>query len=161
MSNLYWLSEEQMVRLRPFFPKSRGVPRVDDRRVLSGIIFINLNNLRWFDAPKEYAIAPGNRHSAIYQKPCADHQRDKPADDPEHRHKRRGWRFQAVVLCFRLNRLQIGPDKIGDQPAEQNQPGKARHLAEGENRDQQKCRCHHDRRVTPQGRPEGVWLQAK
>jgi transposase len=46
MSNLYWLSEEQMVRLRPFFPKSRGVPRVDDRRVLSGIIFINLNNLR-------------------------------------------------------------------------------------------------------------------
>jgi transposase len=57
MSNLYWLSEEQMVRLRPFFPKSHGVPRVDDRRVLSGIISINRNGLRWFGAPKEYGPA--------------------------------------------------------------------------------------------------------
>ena len=29
-------------------------PRVDDRRVLSGIIFINRNGLRWCDAPREY-----------------------------------------------------------------------------------------------------------
>ena len=54
MSNLYWLSEDQMARLRPYFPKSHGIPRVDDRRVLSGIIFINRNGLRWCDAPKEY-----------------------------------------------------------------------------------------------------------
>ncbi|WP_456152405.1 IS5 family transposase [Paracoccus caeni] len=32
-------------------------PRVDDRRVLSGIIFINRNGLRWRDAPKEYGPA--------------------------------------------------------------------------------------------------------
>jgi transposase len=38
MSNLYWLSEDQMARLRPYFPKSHGVPRVDDRRVLGGIM---------------------------------------------------------------------------------------------------------------------------
>lgn len=50
MSNLYWLSEGQMSRLRPFFPKSHGLPRVDDRRVLSGIIFILRNGLRWCDA---------------------------------------------------------------------------------------------------------------
>ena len=43
MSNLYWLSDEQMSRLRPFFPKSHGRPRVDDRRVISGIIFIIRN----------------------------------------------------------------------------------------------------------------------
>ena len=43
-----------MERLRPFFPKSHGKPRVDDRRVLSGIIFINRNGLRWRDAPAEY-----------------------------------------------------------------------------------------------------------
>ncbi len=43
-----------MERLKPFFPKSHGKPRVDDRRVLSGIIFINRNGLRWCDAPKEY-----------------------------------------------------------------------------------------------------------
>lgn len=41
-----------MARLRPFFPKSHGKPRVDDRRVLSGIIFLNRNGLRWCDAPK-------------------------------------------------------------------------------------------------------------
>ena len=57
MSNLYWLNEDQMARLRPFFPKSHGKPRVDDRRVLSGIIFINRNGLRWCDAPKEYGPA--------------------------------------------------------------------------------------------------------
>lgn len=57
MSNLYWLSEEQMTRLRPYFPKSRGRARVGDRRVLSGIIFINRNGLRWCDAPAEYGPA--------------------------------------------------------------------------------------------------------
>lgn len=35
MSDLYWLTDEQMARLRPYFPKSRGKPRVDDKRVLS------------------------------------------------------------------------------------------------------------------------------
>ena len=57
MSDLYWLTDEQMERLRPFFPKSHGRPRVDDRRVLSGIIFVNRNGLRWRDAPKDYGPA--------------------------------------------------------------------------------------------------------
>jgi hypothetical protein len=34
--------------------KDHGVPRVDDRRLLSGIIFINRIGLRWCDALKEY-----------------------------------------------------------------------------------------------------------
>ena len=46
-----------MERLKPFFPKGHGKPRVDDRRVLSGIIVINRNGLRWCDAPKEYGPA--------------------------------------------------------------------------------------------------------
>ncbi|MCJ8139958.1 IS5 family transposase [Falsirhodobacter halotolerans] len=46
-----------MARLRPYFPKSHGRPRVDDRRVLSGIIFVNRNGLRWRDAPREYGPA--------------------------------------------------------------------------------------------------------
>ncbi len=54
MSGQFWLSEGQVERLRPFFPKARGKPRVDDRRVLSGIIFVNRNGLRWRDAPSEY-----------------------------------------------------------------------------------------------------------
>jgi transposase len=40
MSNLFWLTDAQMARLQPFFPKSHGKPRVDDRRVLSGIILM-------------------------------------------------------------------------------------------------------------------------
>ena len=51
MSDLFWLNDAQMTRLEPCFPKSHGKPRVDDRRVLSGIIFINRNGLRWRDAP--------------------------------------------------------------------------------------------------------------
>ena len=54
MSDLFWLTDAQMARLKPFFPLSHGVPRVDDKRVLSGIIFINRNGLRWRDAPGEY-----------------------------------------------------------------------------------------------------------
>ena len=46
-----------MARLQPFCPKRYGKPRVDDRRVLSGIIFINRNGSRWCDAPKEYGPA--------------------------------------------------------------------------------------------------------
>ena len=59
MSNLFWLTAAQMARLEPFFPKSHGKPRVDDRRVLSGIIFINRNGLRWCDAPREYGPDKG------------------------------------------------------------------------------------------------------
>lgn len=54
MSNLFRLTDEQMKRPRPFFPKSHGKPRADDPRVLSGIIFIKRNGLRWHDAPREH-----------------------------------------------------------------------------------------------------------
>lgn len=54
MTGHFWLPDEQMERLRLFFPKSNVTPRVDDRRVMSGIIFINRNELRSRDAPAEY-----------------------------------------------------------------------------------------------------------
>lgn len=54
MSNLFWLTDEQMERLQPYFPKRHGKPRVDNRRILSGIIFFNRNGLRCSDAPREY-----------------------------------------------------------------------------------------------------------
>ena len=63
MSDLYWLTNEQMAKLAPFFPKSHGKPRVDDRRVLSGIIFINRNGLRWRDAPEAYGP-----HKTLYSR---------------------------------------------------------------------------------------------
>jgi len=46
-----------MARLQSFFPKSCGRERVDDRRVLGGIIFVNRNGLRWRDVPREYGPA--------------------------------------------------------------------------------------------------------
>ena len=53
--NLYWLSEGQFARLRPLLPdKVRGVARVDDRRVSSGIVHILKSGCRWADAPSEY-----------------------------------------------------------------------------------------------------------
>ena len=63
MSDLIWLSEAQMRRIEPYFPLSHGVPRVDDRRVVSGIIFVIRNGLRWRDAPKDYGP-----HKTIYNR---------------------------------------------------------------------------------------------
>ena len=54
MSDLFWLSPAQMRRIKPYFPLSHGIPRVDDRRVISGIIFVIRNGLRWRDAPSDY-----------------------------------------------------------------------------------------------------------
>lgn len=52
--DVFLLSERQMERIRPFFPLSHGVPRVDDRRVLSEIVYVIRNGLQWKDAPKPY-----------------------------------------------------------------------------------------------------------
>ena len=57
MSDLIWLSEAQMGRIERYFPLSHGVPRVDDRRIISGIIFVIRNGLRWRDAPAAYGPA--------------------------------------------------------------------------------------------------------
>jgi len=54
MSAQVWLTEAQVERLRPFFPKPRGRARVDDRQVLSGIIYVQRNGLMWKDAPAVY-----------------------------------------------------------------------------------------------------------
>jgi putative transposase len=43
-----------MRRIEPYFPLSHGVPRVGDRRIVSGIIFVIRNTVRWRDAPVEY-----------------------------------------------------------------------------------------------------------
>ena len=54
MSKLFWLKKEHMEAIRPHLPKSRGIPRVCDRRVLSGIIHVQIGGFRWTDAPPEY-----------------------------------------------------------------------------------------------------------
>jgi putative transposase len=54
MEKLFWLSDRQMRLIEPYFPLPHGIGRVDDRRVISGIIHVIRNGLRWCDAPKDY-----------------------------------------------------------------------------------------------------------
>ena len=54
MGDQFWLTEEQVERLRPHCPKVRGKARSDDRMVLSGIVHVKRNGLRWRDAPAVY-----------------------------------------------------------------------------------------------------------
>ena len=63
MNYLFWLSAKQMKRIEPHFPLSHGVPRVDDRRVISGIVHVLRNGLRWRDAPADYGP-----HKTIYNR---------------------------------------------------------------------------------------------
>ena len=63
MSDLWLLSEAQMRRIEPYFPLSHGIPHVADRRIVSGIIFVIRNGLRWRDAPANYGP-----HKTIYNR---------------------------------------------------------------------------------------------
>lgn len=51
---LFWLTDDQMAALRPSLPTKGGKSRADDCRVLSGIVFVKRNGLRWQDAPEAY-----------------------------------------------------------------------------------------------------------
>jgi transposase len=51
----FWLNERQFARLEPHLPRdTRGKPRVDDRRVISGIVHVLKSGCRWIDAPTVY-----------------------------------------------------------------------------------------------------------
>ena len=55
MDDIFWLSDAQFARLEPLLPSdTRGVARVDDRRVISGIIHVLKCGGRWVDAPAVY-----------------------------------------------------------------------------------------------------------
>ncbi len=52
---LFWLSDEEWVRIEPHLPRGRrGAHRVDDRRVISGILHMLKTGARWRDCPGEY-----------------------------------------------------------------------------------------------------------
>jgi transposase len=63
-SHLYWLSDEQWARIQPLLPTDvRGKKRVDDRRVISGIMHVLKTGCRWCDLPPEYGP-----HTTIYNR---------------------------------------------------------------------------------------------
>ena len=62
MSNLYWLSEDQMARLGPYFPKSYGVPRVDDRKHVPMSDYVSYSPIfGQFPALPKLLFAPADR----------------------------------------------------------------------------------------------------
>jgi transposase len=53
--NLFWLNDEQWRQIDPHLPRDvRGKDRVDDRRVISGILHVLKSGCRWCDCPPEY-----------------------------------------------------------------------------------------------------------
>ena len=55
MSRLFWLSDEAWAAIEPHLPKNQpGARRVDDRRVISGILHVLKTGCRWKDCPAEY-----------------------------------------------------------------------------------------------------------
>ena len=64
MADLIWLSDEQWAVLEPFMPKNQpGARRVDDRRVISGIVHVLKTGGRWRDCPAEYGP-----HTTVYNR---------------------------------------------------------------------------------------------
>ncbi len=57
MGDLFLLSEREMSRISPRFPLAHGVTRVDDCRVMSGIVYAVRNGLQWGRCPQEVRSA--------------------------------------------------------------------------------------------------------
>jgi transposase len=56
--SLFWLSNDAWAAIEPHLPKNQpGARRVDDRRVISGIVHMLKCGGRWADCPAEYGPA--------------------------------------------------------------------------------------------------------
>ena len=49
-----FVSEARMANISPYFPEPHGVPRVDDRKVISSIDYVLKTGWQWQDTPKAY-----------------------------------------------------------------------------------------------------------
>ena len=64
MNNLFWLTDEQWQTIKSFLPtRHTGPRRVDDRRLISGIVSVLRSGCRWRDCPREYGP-----HTTIYNR---------------------------------------------------------------------------------------------
>jgi transposase len=53
--NQIWLTDAQFSKIEPHLPTdTRGKARVDDRRVISGIVHVLKSGSRWVGAPPDY-----------------------------------------------------------------------------------------------------------
>ena len=64
MREIFWLSDEAWTAIEPHLPKNQpGARRVDDRRIISGIIHVLKSGCRWQDCPPEYGP-----HTTVYNR---------------------------------------------------------------------------------------------
>ena len=63
MADLFWLTRAQIRRIAPYLLLSHGVPRVNDKRVVSVILHVIRSGLRWRDAPTDYGP-----HKTLYNR---------------------------------------------------------------------------------------------
>src|ERR1700726_5282683 len=55
MKGISWLSDTEWARIETLLPRGRrGAHRVDDRRVISGVLHMLRSGARWRDCPPEY-----------------------------------------------------------------------------------------------------------
>lgn len=55
MAGIFWLSDSEWAKIEPYLPRGRrGAHRVDDRRIISGIIHMLRSGGRWRDCPPAY-----------------------------------------------------------------------------------------------------------
>ena len=53
--SLFWLSDDAWLAIEPHLPRNQpGARRVDDRRVISGILHVLKSGCRWCDCPLDY-----------------------------------------------------------------------------------------------------------
>ena len=63
-AELFWFNDEQWSKVEPHLPTNqRGPARHDDRRILSGIMYVQKVGCRWKDCPAEYGP-----HKTIYNR---------------------------------------------------------------------------------------------
>jgi len=64
------LTDKEWAIIGPLLPnKSRGVPRVDDRQVLNGILWRFRSGSPWAEAPERYGPPPATTGSCVGAKP--------------------------------------------------------------------------------------------
>jgi transposase len=63
MTDLLWLAKAQIEWIAPKFPLPHGITRVDDQRMVSGILHVLSSGPRWRDAPTEYGL-----HNTLYNR---------------------------------------------------------------------------------------------
>src|SRR5690606_41199485 len=89
MSGRHDLSDREWAVIAPLLPnKPRGVARVDDRRVISGIFYILRTGAPWRDLPDRYG----------------------PPTTVYNRYNR--WAKQGVWLCIFERLSQVSPDSL-------------------------------------------------